>query len=167
MKHRYYTYAAVLLGPVLASCFLDPEVKTTRTSAPSDTPELANLADGGVRGDASSPAAVSFARDIRPLFAGVGGMTGCRPCHYSSDPNPIGITQGGLDLTTLGKLRIGGNLTGARVLVPGKPDESILVQRLEGKTGTQMPKNRAPWSASDILKVRVWIAEGARGEDAE
>jgi hypothetical protein len=150
----------VVLCSCVTSCFLDPEVKSVRTP-PLGGEATAPLADAG--GAASE--IVSFARDIRPLLANA--STGCRPCHYGRDSNPVGITIGGLDLTTLGMLKLGGNSSGARIVVAGKPDESVLVQRIEGTIGTRMPKNREPLLPADIAKVRLWIAQGARGGDTE
>jgi Planctomycete cytochrome C len=151
-----------VLCACITSCFLDPEVKSVRTP-PLGGEATAPLIDAG--GDAS--AILSFARDIRPLLAGTSASTGCRPCHFASDSNPVGITIGGLDLTTLGMLKLGGNSSGARIVVAGKPDESVLVQRIEGTLGTRMPKNREPLLPADIAKIRLWIAQGARGGDTE
>jgi hypothetical protein len=143
---------AALLGCAASSCFLDPDVKTTRTEAAAPQPN-------------SAP--VAFARDIRPILAGSNGSGGCRPCHYAADPGAEGVAIARLDFTTLGTLRRGGVSGAARLIVAGKPDESLLIQRIEGSVGPQMPKNRAPLSAAEIAKVREWIAQGAEGGDAE
>jgi Planctomycete cytochrome C len=156
MKQSTVTHLIMVLCSCATSCFLDPEVKSIRIPTPNtEVP------------DAGGNVAVSFARDIRPLLAGTSASSGCRPCHYASDPNPVGITIGGLDLTSLRTLKLGGNLTGSRIIVAGKPDESTLVQRIEGTLGARMPKNREPLPPADIAKVRLWIAQGAQGGDTE
>jgi hypothetical protein len=128
-------------------------------------------------GDARPPDVVrpgiSFRRDIRPLMnraANDPSGKGCKNCHYSTEANHQGIDLGGLDMATLGALREGGGSTGRRIIVPGKPDESGLVQKLRGiyPYGTRMPKNGPPfWSDADIKLVADWIAEGAQGADDE
>jgi hypothetical protein len=49
------------------------------------------------------------------------------------------------------------------MLVPGKPAESLLVEKLKGTAaeGGQMPLNRPAWSADKIALVEKWITEGA------
>ncbi len=116
---------------------------------------------------------VSFRRSIRPLMersASDPTGKGCKNCHYSTEVNHQGLDLGGLDLATLGALREGGGSTGRRIIVPGKPEESGLVQKLRGTYpyGTRMPKNGPPfWSDADMKIVTDWIAEGAQGSDDE
>ena len=71
-------------------------------------------------------------------------------------------------------LRVGaayGSLVGvpatneARVrVVPGDPDNSYLVIKLEGRQsiGTRMPQVGAPLDEIDLTNIRNWIAEGAQ-----
>jgi mono/diheme cytochrome c family protein len=46
---------------------------------------------------------------------------------------------------------------------PGDPDNSYLVQKVEGTAavGGRMPLNRTPLSAATIALIRQWISEGA------
>lgn len=47
---------------------------------------------------------------------------------------------------------------------PGNPDDSYLVQKLEGApniAGEQMPLNQPPLSADQISAIRQWILDGA------
>jgi hypothetical protein len=146
----------------LAGCFLDPEVKSLRDDAGASTPATGTTgtADAGL---------VSFARDIRPLFAAADATPGgCRPCHYAGDTGAVGVMVSQFDMTTLGTLRKGGTTSGSNIIVPGRPDQSALVQKLEGTAvGARMPRGRALWSTADIAKVRQWIDEGAMGADSE
>jgi hypothetical protein len=84
-----------------------------------------------------------------------------------ADPGAEGVAIAKLDLTTLGTLRKGGVSGAARIVVSGNPDASLLVQRIEGTVGQQMPKNRSPLTSAKIAKVRKWISEGAQGSDQE
>jgi hypothetical protein len=94
---------------------------------------------------------------------------GCKPCHYNTESSHNGIDLAGLDLTTLGDLRVGGGSSGTRIVVPGKPDESALVQALRGQYAysNRMPKNGPYWTDDEIQKVVDWIADGAKGKADE
>jgi hypothetical protein len=92
---------------------------------------------------------VSYSDEIQPVFNG-----GCGPssCH-------IGGNSGGLTLDSYADLMDGGN--SGDVVVPGNPDNSIIVRRIEGSTTPRMPLGRQPLSNSDIQKIRDWIGQGA------
>ena len=94
---------------------------------------------------------------------------GCKGCHYRTEPSHNGIDLGGLDLTTLGSLRVGGGSSGRRIVVAGKPAESALVQALHWQYpySAQMPKNGPYWKDEEIELVERWISEGAKGADGE
>jgi hypothetical protein len=140
------------------------------SDAATDAAPDGDAGDGDARAVASG---VSFRRDIRPLMnraASDPAGKGCKNCHYSTEVNHQGIDLGGLDLATLGALREGGGSSGRRIVVPGKPEESALVQKFGGTYpyGTRMPKNGPPfWSDADVKLVTDWIAEGAKGADDE
>jgi len=163
------------LDPVIGSLQVDqPRSGLEVDASNGQEPSRDAAADAAPDGDArSSPNGVSFRRDIRPLMdrspSDPAGK-GCKNCHYSTEVNHQGIDLGGLDLATLGALREGGGSTGRRIVVPGKPEESALVQKLRGfyPYGTRMPKNGPPyWSDADVKLVGDWIAEGAQGADDE
>jgi len=46
-------------------------------------------------------------------------------------------------------------------VIMGKPDESILVLRIEGRLLSRMPLNRPALTQNQINGIRTWIAEGA------
>lgn len=125
--------------------------------------------------DAGAPpdAGVSFERDLRPLLDRVPADPsghGCKKCHYSTEPEHVGLDLGGLDLATLGSLRKGGLTSGASVVVPGHPDESAIVQKLRGTYpfGERMPRDGPPhWTEAEIELMSAWIAAGAKGADGE
>jgi hypothetical protein len=139
--------------------------------AATDAPDDVDIPDDV--GAPDVPTGISFRRDIRPMMnraANDPAGKGCKNCHYSTEPNHQGLDLGGIDLATLGSIREGGGSTGKRIIVPGKPDESGLIQKLRGTYpyGTRMPKNGPPyWSDADVKIVADWIAQGAKGADDE
>ena len=51
------------------------------------------------------------------------------------------------------------------MIVPGKPDESYLVQQITPADGkAEMPKEKDPLSEDEIKKIREWIAAGAKDD---
>lgn len=163
---------ALALPLALVACL---DFTPTVGSSPLADDERAPQRDGGapdVGGDAP-PSGVSFARDIRPLIKRLSSDPtgkGCVPCHDGRAPKHVGVDLGGFDLSTLGKLREGGGTSGTRIVVPGNPASSALVQKLRGvyPFGTRMPKNGPPfWTEEQIALVEQWIREGALGGDDE
>lgn len=49
---------------------------------------------------------------------------------------------------------------------PGDPDNSYLIQKLEGTAavGSQMPRNQPPIPVETINEIRQWIADGAMND---
>ncbi len=86
-----------------------------------------------------------FAAVILPMF-----QTDCITCHGGA---------GDLNLESYADVLLGG-MNGA-VVVPGDPDNSLLIKRLEGTINPQMPLNLPPLSQPQIDTIRDWIAEGA------
>jgi hypothetical protein len=135
--------------------------------APLVGSEVTRSTDAG--GDAR-PVAFSEIRKLMDRMPDDPTGPGCKRCHYSDQPSHIGLDLGGLDLRTLGSLRQGGGTSGTRIVVPGRPDESAIVQKLKGTYpfGTRMPKSGPPfWSEQEIQLVVDWIAQGALGDDDE
>jgi hypothetical protein len=116
---------------------------------------------------------ISFGKDIRPLMNRSNTDDtghGCKQCHYSTEPNHVGLDLAGLDLSTLGRLRKGGGTSGKGIVVPFDSKGSAIVQKLKGTYafGTRMPKDGpAFWRDEDIQKVVDWIDQGAEGADDE
>ena len=94
----------------------------------------------------------SFERDVLPLLE-----RRCNKCHHEDEQS------GGLDLTRLETMRRGGDELGAAI-VPGKPDQSPLIQVLTGVKEPTMPENGDPLPAAEIDLLRRWIAEGAKDD---
>lgn len=98
------------------------------------------VADGG-----ASP---SYAQDVAPLFE-----LRCVKCHGSP------FQRNDLRLTTYAMVMRGGE-TGAAV-VPGDPDGSLLVKKIEGRDKPTMPP-RKPLTKEERELVRRWVAGGAQ-----
>src|SRR5438132_375413 len=91
---------------------------------------------------------VSFQKQIRPILA-----KNCSGCHQPAGP------QSDLSVTTFADFQKGGRKGPA--FIPGKPDDSIVIAYLTGKTTPQMPFGGKPLPAEQIEIVRQWIKEGA------
>ncbi len=98
----------------------------------------------------STPNAISYFRDIRPLF-----QVHCQGCHQPAKP------LGGYVMTQRDSLLRGGESELAAI-VPGKPDESYLLEQLVAVEGrAAMPKDQPALHETEIEKIRQWIAAGA------
>jgi WD40 repeat protein len=105
-------------------------------------------------GPAIDPAAkkpLSFINDIAPIF-----KESCFACHDTKK------RKGKLDMTTFANLRKGGDNDDP--IVPGKPDESMLVDLIAAKGSKRMPPKESgdPLPAAKVALVKRWIAEGAK-----
>src|SRR5262245_12690490 len=96
----------------------------------------------------------SYAKQVRPFLAKY-----CLECH-SGDK-----AKADLDLDTYKGLMEGGR--SGPPIVPGKPDESLLVLAVEGKTQPTMPpkKARQPKPAEKGV-LRAWVAAGAKDDSS-
>ncbi len=94
---------------------------------------------------------LSFSHDIEPLFAQT--CLGSQ-CHSGTDP------ARGLDLTppSYSSLMYHNPI----LVVGGAPNNSLLVQRLDGTIPPIMPTNQTPLTTNQIKGVRQWIKEGAK-----
>jgi Protein of unknown function (DUF1549)/Protein of unknown function (DUF1553)/Planctomycete cytochrome C len=95
---------------------------------------------------------VDFASSIHPILSGR-----CAPCHSGDHP------QAGLSIESREALVKGGSHGAA--LVPGKPEDSLLLKRVTSVVGPQMPPGGAKLSEAQIASLRDWIAEGAPWTD--
>jgi hypothetical protein len=88
----------------------------------------------------------------------------CVKCHTASGASPIGLEVGGLDLSSYAGLRAGGANGGERIVVPGSPCSSVLVQKVSAGPpfGSRMPLSGPPFLGERELQLLGdWIAEGA------
>ncbi|MGE5191340.1 MAG: DUF1553 domain-containing protein [Deltaproteobacteria bacterium] len=96
---------------------------------------------------ADTPAADHFEKRIRPLL-----IERCHKCHAGEK------VKGNLHLDSAQGLRQGGE-TGA-VVVPGKPDESRLIQAVRHEGGLKMPPD-GKLSDTQIADLVAWVKGGA------
>ena len=82
----------------------------------------------------------------------------CRGCHNDQ------VQSGHLNLTSAEGLRKGGDK--GVVVVPRKPDESLLVKLVSGGP-PRMPLTGSPLSAEEIKTIRQWVTEGATWSEPE
>lgn len=101
---------------------------------------------GGDTGGGGGSATVFYAQDIQPIFD-----LDCISCHGGA---------GGLSLESWAGVDAGGDTPGG-VVVPGDPENSLLIQRLEGTILPQMPLSLPPLSGPEIETIKQWIREGA------
>ena len=99
---------------------------------------------------ASTPA---FTADIAPII-----QKNCLACHSSA------AKMGGFVMESYDLLMKGGK--DGPAIVPGKGEQSRLVQMLEGKVQPRMPFGSDPLPASDIATLKAWIDAGAKGPAA-
>lgn len=88
-----------------------------------------------------------FERKIRPIL-----VDHCQSCHGEKKQ------KSGLRLDTLQALLAGGE--SGPTLVPGKPDESLLVRVIEqGEPYAMPPKGKLP--REQVASIRLWVKAGA------
>lgn len=90
---------------------------------------------------------LKFSRDIAPILNG-----NCMGCHNGNR------MRGEFDLSTFQNMMKGSQ--SGEVIVPGKPEESLLVTLVETR---KMPRNanNRPLADVSIAKIRQWVKEGA------
>jgi hypothetical protein len=111
------------------------------------------LSETGPEKEMSPAQVLSFGRNIQPLF-----QAKCVRCHGQK------AHKADLDLRSLTGVLRGGE-SGA-VIVPGKPEVSLLYEKVH--SGTMPPGNKNRLSAGDVETIRRWIAAGTRsGFDLE
>ncbi|HSQ74352.1 MAG TPA: c-type cytochrome domain-containing protein [Bacteroidota bacterium] len=109
-----------------------------------------------------SDRSLSYEKDVAPIF-----RKHCLPCHAEESRN-----SSELSLDTHASMMEGGEH--GTPIVPGKPDESILIQKLlpDPPFGDTMPLQRRRRSAGagekkitaeEVESLREWIRQGAKG----
>jgi WD40 repeat protein len=93
---------------------------------------------------------VSYDKQVRPIL-----QAQCQGCHQ---PAKAG---GGYVMTAFDRMLKGGDSDMAAI-VPGKPEESYLVDKISPQDGkAEMPQDKPPLSAAEIETITRWIAQGA------
>ena len=103
----------------------------------------------------------SFSRDIQPLFKRYCTDAGCHADNFSAYGN-LNLLEGmaysqlvnvAPFTPCLGPVRVDG--------VRGDPSKSVLIKRLDGSCGAQMPLGLPPLEPGQIETIRSWILHGA------
>ena len=88
-----------------------------------------------------------FEKQIRPLF-----VEKCQKCHGATK------REGGLSLTGRKQVVQGGD--SGRAIVPGKPDDSLMIKAVEYRSELKMPPN-GKLTGRQIARLRDWVQRGA------
>jgi len=111
---------------------------------------LAARSDAALQDETAAEKKVSYYRSVRPIL-----QRRCSGCHFD------GKREGGLSVVAFSELTKGGE-AGASI-VPGKPDDSVLIQYVSGEK-PQMPINGEPLTSEQVLTLRTWITQGAEDD---
>lgn len=100
-----------------------------------------------------------FSLKVKPILE-----SKCLACHSEKD----GKIKGDLDLSSLDKILLGGE-TSEKVLVPGKPEKSLLLKAIQWNDPNyeMPPKENDRLSKKQIEWVRQWIKLGAPWPDSK
>lgn len=104
------------------------------------------VADGPAQGEPASDKSLMYERDIRPIL-----REHCLDCHGAAKEK-----KGGLDLR-LRRLMVKGGESGPAI-VPGQPEESLLVKRLRDQ---EMPPGGKRVPPNLIARLALWVEQGA------
>lgn len=97
-----------------------------------------------------STAAVSYYRQVRPVL-----QRHCSGCHQPAKRG------GELVVTTYVDFQRGG--ANGPGFVPGKPDESLVIQYISGEQ-PEMPRGADPLPPATVALIRRWIEQGAQDD---
>src|SRR5436190_13145571 len=98
----------------------------------------------------------TYWQDVRPIL-----RKNCLVCHSERKLAELDVSAGlALDKPEL--VRKGSKGGKVAVLVPGKPDESLIVTLLTAKDKKRaMPLDAEPLPATDVAVIRKWVEAGA------
>jgi outer membrane lipoprotein-sorting protein len=96
----------------------------------------------------NTPPAASFA-SVEGIF-----KTSCTGCHSATRPS------GGLDLSSYDAVMAGGQ--SGKCIVAGDPDNSLLLQLVNGTKKPSMPKGSDPLDSATVQTISDWIKAGAK-----
>jgi len=119
---------------------------------------ILTLAPGGLDAAAAGPAELSFNEHIQPILA-----DSCLACHGLD----AGSRKAGLRLDRF-EHATAQRPDGPPAIVPGRPDDSPLIQRIEStdpRKAMPPPEAHKTVSAEQRSLLRRWIGEGARYEE--
>jgi dipeptidyl aminopeptidase/acylaminoacyl peptidase len=105
---------------------------------------------GGLTSPVHADSTPNFATQVAPIL-----QKNCLACHSNA------AKMGGLVMENYDGLMKGGAHGAA--IVPGKADQSRMIQMLDGKVQPSMPFGGDPLPAADIATLKAWVDGGALG----
>lgn len=98
------------------------------------------------------------------------GRAACAQCHTNIGRNPVVpgflLIEGQSFNSLVNRASV--NKPGAVIVIPGDPDSSYLIQKLEGRSGIvglRMPRNGPPFlTEGQVAIIRRWIQLGAKND---
>ncbi|MDX1741773.1 MAG: hypothetical protein R3178_10780, partial [Rhodothermales bacterium] len=109
------------------------------------------------------PAAPSFSSIQQNVFAVSCAVSGCHLGGSASAQLDLSAGNAYSDLVGVASVEVPMLLR----VEPGNPDDSYLVQKIEGSpgiVGARMPRGRDPLSTEQIQSIRDWIEAGAEDD---
>ena len=104
----------------------------------------------GLPSPVHADSAPDFNKQVAPIL-----QKNCLACHSSA------AKMGGLVMESYDGLMKGG--AHGVAIVAGKPDQSRMIEMLDGKVQPRMPFGGDPLPAADIASLKAWIESGALG----
>ena len=144
---RRYLMASCVLVAIGASAACDEKLSDLTGATPNLQPTLS-----------------SIQREIFDTTDSAGRQA-CTNCHTDAGRTPPAgmVLRSGVAYSNLVGAASSGK-PGATRVIPGDPENSYLIHKLEGRpgiVGTPMPRGNALLSAGQILVIRRWIELGA------
>jgi mono/diheme cytochrome c family protein len=106
--------------------------------------------------DDIDPEDVSYSDDIQQIFTtSCGSNSGC---HINSTTNGVNLSSYTATLNSVG------SQYDSQIVVPGNPDDSPLVDKIEANPdiGSRMPTIGSNLTPTEIKQIRAWITGGAQ-----
>jgi hypothetical protein len=152
LRSRYcFCILCAVLAAALAFLLVSLAPPTSMAAAPPAT----NVKTPAVKAPLAKAGEVSFIKDVAPIL-----KESCFGCHGAKNP------KGKLDMTRYESLRRGG--TKDDPIVPGKPEDSYLIDVLLASGKKRMPPvdSGEALAKDKIERISRWIKEGAKLDSA-
>ena len=142
------------------------------SSGDDDTSSSTDAGKSGMAGMPSTAAPAAKWSEIYPMFFPMSTNARCHACH-GAPPNDVangnlgvGMTQDSAYAALVGKKSMSSRCMQATIVEQGKPDESLMLQKLSPNPpcGNRMPIGGTPFTDTQLEMIRSWIAAGAKND---